>query len=459
MSKKETKHVEDILPLAPGQKLFMGSESKSHESSIHVYGYRLTGDVDSLVVKDVWDKIVAAFPSLRTSLHVLPHGRAFQVVHSEVDEVPYAFEDLRHLPRSERDEVVKAYQEKDSKKLFDWHVPPLARVALHRLDDRESVMTITIDHLIFDGWSLGLAIHAFLDGCETLSKGEPWNPPVAPSMRDYIEWHGRQDTAGALAWFRNHLDGLHAQRIPFAKSGDWPDDICADKSHFLSLTEEENLRLQEGAKRAGVTLYVLLQGAWSLILSHCQEEYRAFFIATIASRPAAVHAVDSTFGLMLGIMPHNYSCGKDETVGQWLDMIRAYQVEAMNYHYVEPHDIITLYESLAPFARPTCMVFQNMDTGTENDTQKSQGITVSPGGVVSRSNYPLVLAAQPVPTLLLSFMYDDRIVYGQDVEKLAQLLKRLMLALTEDRGGTLSDVCSKGRIGVMMDEVRAASRL
>ena len=453
---KNIPQINDILPLSASQRLFLQGASGSTRDNVHVYGYRLAGDVDETIVERVWGKIVRAYPSLRTSLHILAPDRAFQVEH-EAAEPTFIYQDLRHLPADKREAEVARYQQSESETLFHWHQPPLLRIGLHRLDDRDCVMTVTIDHMIFDGWSLGLAIRDFFQGCAALKRKTAWSLPAGPSVRAYLQWHQRQDLAGALQWFRNKMAMIADQRLPFVERGQWPDAVCADAAIFLPFSEAEDRELAEGAKRLGVTPYVLFQGAWSLILSRCQKERTAYFLSSAASRPAEVPEIDNLFGLLLGVIPHAYACPDDAVAGEWLDALRAYQVEAMNYHYVPPCEVAALQKELAPTVQTSCVVFQNMDTGTDADAAETQDITVSQGGVISRSNYPLVVGAQPFPRLQLSFMYDRRLFREESMHKLGILMRGLMLGLQRDRSASLQTVCSREPAASLLCELAASS--
>lgn len=447
--------IEDILPLTACQDFFLAGESGSGVHSIHVYGYRLAGKVDPVIARQVWSEIVAAYPSLRTSLHVLSPGRAFQVVHRAARPEFRVF-DLRHMPREEAAAEVSRYQEADSSILFDWRVPPLFRLALHRLGEAESILSLTIDHLIFDGWSLGLAIRDFLKGCEALDGGGDWHVPPAPSIREYLLWHRRQDVRGAQDWLRGAMRGLPSQRLPFAECSRWPDRVCATEVHFLPLAEEDVRSLNDGAQRLGVTLYTLFQGAWALILSHCQEGERAYFLSTSASRPAELAGIQALFGLLLGVLPYCLPCARASRVGDWLNHIRAYHVEAMQYHFVPPADVVGVQKELAPLAQTCCLVFQNMDTGTGREPGAPGGIAVSAGGLVSRSGYPLVVGAQVHSGLQLSLMYDSRIFSRHRIASLAELLRAVMLALSRREDVCLGDICALDRIQGGLREVAAS---
>ncbi len=443
---------EEILPFTDSQKFFRGGAFECSAESMHVYGYRLCGEFDANLAEMLWREIVAAYPSLRTSLHVLAPNRTFQVVHGQAEPVVRVF-DLTHLSPEEQERVVEEYQSMDSVLPFDWHSPPLIRLAVHKLNAAESILSITIDHLIFDGWSLGLAIRDFLEGHDALRSGQAWNLEPKPSVRDYIEWHKRADSSQALLWYRNKLGGMAAQKLPFVECREWPDEICASEVCFLPFTEEEDRILHEGANRMGVTLYVVFQAAWSLILSQCQENESAYFISTASSRPAGVPGIQSMFGLLLGVIPHHFHCPRTSSVGDWLDGIRAYQVESMDYHFVPPRDIIAIQEELAPRSQTSCLVFQNMDTGVEPEKAEEKRLTIAYGGLVTRSNYPLVVSAQIQPALQLSLMYDARIFAEQKIVDVAELLKRLMLQLGRDREATLAAVCESRPVAAMLQEI------
>jgi hypothetical protein len=189
--------LEDILPLTACQEFFLAGESASSIDSIHVYGYRLAGKVDPDIARRVWSEIVAAYPSLRTSLHILSPGRAFQVIHHAA-QPEFRFFDLRHMPRGEAEARSPAHRRR---------IRPSGSIgASHAVAHRAARSARRgkhsehhIDHLIFDGWSW-IGDRDF-SGMRGAGRRRVWTCAPGRFDRGVLLWHRTAGRAGAEAGF------------------------------------------------------------------------------------------------------------------------------------------------------------------------------------------------------------------------------------------------------------------
>ena len=72
--------------------------------------------------------------------------------------VPLTFDDLRALPKSEKETVGHQMFKKKLLHSFDLAHGPLFRARLVRLAEREHLLLITMHQIIGDGWSLGVLV-------------------------------------------------------------------------------------------------------------------------------------------------------------------------------------------------------------------------------------------------------------------------------------------------------------
>lgn|GEM_PF-5386454 len=439
--------IEDILPFTACQRFFLGGLTlpEVRNRNLLQYSYIVEGPLEEGEARTAWQAIVDAHPALRTSLHMQSLSQPFQVIHKQA-KVRFIYDDLSHIDEARRGSVVRKFQQLDAVKPFDWHSPSLMRVALHKTAERRFILTVTIDHMIFDGWSLGLAIHDFLATCGRLQRGEAPDLAVAPSVRGYLQWQRGQDTRAALDWYRQRLADIEGQRLPFARPVEDPAKVCARELFFLQFTDEEDERLNRGAKRLGVTLNVLFQGAWALLLSRFQMHPQAYFVTSVTSRPSEVPGIQRVFNLLLGIIPYSLDCAGGLNVRQWLDDIHSYQMTSMDFHHVPPEDILALGSKLPPLPLTSCLVFQNMDTG-ETHTPAGEALSIRADDAIGRANAALVISAFPLPRFRLSFLYDSTVIDSASLGHIAGMLRNVMLELTGDEGRTLDMVWLKSVSG------------
>lgn len=441
---KHVVEIEDILPLTPCQRFFLGDSSyqEARKKNLLQYSYVIEGKIDAETAQAAWQAVVDAHPALRTSLHMVGVSQPFQVIHRKA-VVRFAYEDMQELDEEARDGAVRLWQEKDALVPFDWCSPSLLRVMLHRVAERRYVLTLTVDHMIFDGWSLGLAIRDFVEACTMLCRSELPQLSVSPSVREYLLWQKRQDSQEALAWYKERLSGAPSQRLPFATPAAEPENVCARDLFFLHFTEEEDRQFTEGVKRLGVTQNVLFQGAWALLLARSQGDRQAYFLTSVTSRPSEVPDIHKVFNLLLGIVPYCVDCSGERQVSDWLDDLHAYQVKSLEYHHVPPREILGAQQGLPPLPLTSFLVFQNMDTGETEQDKAEEGLTIRADDAIGRSNSALVIAAFPSPRFHCSFLYDSTIIDTPSLERLADMLRRVMLELTVDAERTLDELWEK----------------
>ena len=446
--------IEDILPLNPGQSLFFHAAlgSRVETMNLQQYSYYLDGDIEADKAHAALQAMVDAQPGLRTSIHHRSLSQPFQVIHKKA-VLPFRYEDMRTLPDDKRDSAILSHLQQDAAMPFNWHRPPLMRAFLHRITDTRSLLTITIDHVIFDGWSLGSAMGEFLAAYKMLRAGEEAVLEPAPSVRGYMHWYKQQDNSGALQWYREQLGGAGPQPLPYGNPEADPSDVAANSITALFFTPEEDRQLTEGAKRMGVTPNIIFQGAWALALAQCRQDSNAYFLSIIASRPTAVPGIEKMFNPLMGIIPYRLSCANGLKTGSWLKDMYAYQIEAMEYHHVPPLEILGVRPELPPVTLSSALVFQNMETGeTKNEQEQTkEDIALSGARMHSNLGYAVVIMAFPFPVFHLSVIYDARIIVEKDMEKIVALLRSLMLLIAQGEDVTLGEIRNRaGMDGLSM---------
>src|SRR4029077_14705363 len=101
--------------------------------------------------------------------------------------------DLRHLPQDEREAEVQRLTQQEARKPFNLAIDQLVRLTLLRLEDRDSLLLLTMHHIITDGWSQGVIIHEFSMLYEAFSQGKPSPLPDLPiQYADFTCWEHEQ---------------------------------------------------------------------------------------------------------------------------------------------------------------------------------------------------------------------------------------------------------------------------
>ena len=174
------------------------------------------------------------------------------------------------------------------------------RWTLLKLSPERYVLVLTNHHILLDGWSksilLGELWTLYANGGDTDAL-----PRVRP-YADYLAWLAAQDSAAALAAWRDYLAGLDgATRLapPRARTGSramperWQTDLP------VGLTA----RLHGLARQRGLTQSTVVQGLWAVLLGRLTGRDDVVFGVTVSGRPAELAGVEQMVGLFINTVP------------------------------------------------------------------------------------------------------------------------------------------------------------
>ncbi len=431
--------LEEIFPLTPVQN-FILDISRMTPSGLafqQQYTYYLTGEVDPQLVQESWEVIVARHPSLRTSFHCEGTSQSFQVVHRKAP-LPFLFRDLRGLGEDERTAAVLAWLMEDAKKPFDLLVPPLMRLALTQLEDRLFVLTLTMSHLIFDGWSLGASFNLFAQTYARLIMGEEPDRTPFPSMHSYVTWYRKRDTAADTAWWQERLKDAVLPRLPFMRVHEHTGPVEADQIHHMVLDQEETAVLEQGAKSMGITLNVLYQAAWALILSRLSPERRALMLTVAASRPMELEHIDQVFGVLIDGVPYHLHCPGDLQVEAWLGELRSLQLESLEHQYTPIQAWIQMGREPGVIPFNSYLIFENHATG--EGEKEDAAFSLNAAYMNSNLSFPLSMMVFPGPALRVAIIYSSDFFGEEGILAFTERLRATLKALAANPGRTLDEI-------------------
>ncbi|MFO7587952.1 MAG: condensation domain-containing protein, partial [Gemmatimonadota bacterium] len=436
--------IEDIYPLSPMQQGMLFHSLREPDAGLYVEqtSWLIEADLAVEAFRQAWSEAVRRHSILRTSFAWDGLDEPMQVVHRSV-ELPFAFEDLRTLPASER-EAVLAGRERDLRSAgFDLARPPLMRLSLFRLDERSFVFVWTHHHVLLDGWSVPLLLFEVVDSYRALAAGgEPRSRLIRP-YRDYIAWLRGKDPASAREFWTRELAGFEAPtRLPAAtREGNGPAAAAPSSiggSHRVLMSRDLTSRMESLCRREGVTLSTLLHGAWGLVLARHAGEADVVFGSTVSGRPADLAGSEGMVGLFINTLPVRVRVDEGAEVGEWLRGLQGKLAELRAYEYSPLVEVQGWSE--VPRGRPlfeTLFVFENYPV---QEKEAAGGLEVRERASHSRTNFPLTVAASPGAELGLEFSCDGELYDVRAIERLAGRFERLL----EDIAGTATRVRDVG---------------
>ncbi len=429
----------DIFPLSPVQT-FMLDVSRQTPSGLafqQQYTYYLSGSIEPELVRRAWEHICARHPSLRTSFHYAGTSKPFQAVH-DTSSLCFVFRDLRALAPEERNAAAFAWLMEDAKKPFNLLVPPLMRIGLQQMEETTFLLTLTMSHLIFDGWSLGAAFGLFGRTYADLAGGREPDSTIFPSLHQYVSWYRQRDAARETAWWQEQLHDAVMPRLPFMKMPEQQGPVEADQIHHLVFTQEETAALEEAARDTNVTLNVLYQAAWALILSRLSPQRRALMLTVAASRPVELADIDQVFGLLIDGIPYNLHCPGDTTVRSWLRELRALQLESLEHQYCPIQSWLQTGKEPGVIPYNSYLIFENMATG--EGAREDTDLTLQAAYMNSNLSFPLSMMVFPGKALRVAIIYSRDFFTEEKIVAFAGRLRETLNTLAAHPDASLDAI-------------------
>ncbi len=276
-----TSDVQDVflLPATPGQERFWTVDQlASGDVGLNMpLAWTVTGKLDYAIVQQALNEIVKRHEVLRTTFQ-FSDGRLMQVVGAEFP-VPLDWEDLSGLEGDAQKDELKAAILGQARVKFDTARGPLVRAALLKVSETHHVLTVTLHHVICDGWSNGVLLRDFAHFYEDFSLDkQPSLPELPIQFADWAVWLDERlesdEFDPAIDYWKQVLTPPPPALVlptdaPRSTRRNQPGHI---ESLLLDFRLCEEMRLF--GHREHITLYVLMLASLELLLSKYSGQKR-----------------------------------------------------------------------------------------------------------------------------------------------------------------------------------------
>ncbi|WP_460917175.1 amino acid adenylation domain-containing protein [Plantactinospora veratri] len=318
--------VVDAYPLSVLQHgMIFDNEYRSDFSIYHdVFGFHLRGPFDATALDTAVARLVARHPVLRTSIDLAGYAEPLQLVWRE-GRVPVRVADLRGLDPAAQRERIAAWTDAEKVRPFDWTVPALLRVQVHRLGDDEFRFSLSCSNTILDGWSVSTLLTELFRAYDAeLTSATGSDPPVPRStFRDFVAAERAcLDDEETRRFWRERLADAVATPLPR-----WPRPAEAPTSadggrrrrrvRAVPVDEPVEIGLRRLARSTGVPLKSVLVAAHLKVVAVLAGHDRAVTGMVTNGRLEEPDA-DRVLGLFLNVVP----LVADLAGGDWAAVVR-----------------------------------------------------------------------------------------------------------------------------------------
>ena len=291
--------------------------------------FRLRGALDSDALQRSLAAIVDRHEALRTTFPLV-REHPVQLVHEKL-AIPLVEYDLTHLCEADREREKDRVILEEASRPFDLAEGPLIRSSLLLIGSDESILLLTIHHIVTDGWSRGVLVRelAALYESFSLSAANPL-PPLRIQYADFALWQRNWLEGGALEreldYWKRHLAGAPALlELPGDRSRPSTPSYQGARTR-LSAPVELAENLIDLSKSCNATLFMTLLAAFYVLLSRYSGQEDIVIGTPIANRTQL--EIESLIGFFSNALALRGRVSADLTFRELLMQVRETALEA-----------------------------------------------------------------------------------------------------------------------------------
>lgn len=417
------------VPASDSQSRIWFMDRLAPESSAYniTAAIRFTGTLDREALQYGLDQLIERHEALRTSV-TDDAGAPVQVIAPALRlELPEI--DLRSSPPEERLDECRRVLREEGRRPFDLSRPPLLRVLLLQLDDRDHVLFLCMHHLISDQWSLAVIAREISASYKAYRNGGAV-PAGSRTVQygDFAMWQNRRLPASSqqadLAYWKRQLAGMQPAAVP----SDRPRPAVQTfngRHRTLPLSEKLIAGLKRIALAENATLYMVFLAAFKVLLSRYSNREDVALGSPVANRNRPEW--EGVIGTFINLLVLRSNLGGNPSMREIVRRVRDVVLDAFTHQEAPFHKLV---EELAPgrdaSRSPLVQILFNYQSAPVGNVD-FEGISWAPLEIEQwASQFDLSVTVDPAITRKVFLSYNTDLY---DAETVARFLKHYMEVL------------------------------
>ncbi|PSR16764.1 hypothetical protein C8255_16140 [filamentous cyanobacterium CCP3] len=270
------------------ERLFWLSQLAPENAAYNIpFAFHIEGVLDVSALQRSLSALVERHESLRAAFQVCDGVPMFV---SQPPEMPLSMIDLRQSLQPLKQGYINQLLSEEARFPFNLETGPLFRAKLFHLADQEYVLTLTVHHIVFDGWSEGILLQDLAAFYKASCTGEdPDLSDLSVQYVDFASWQ-RQWLQGDVldtlqTYWKGQLDGaLQDVSLPLdrPRKPGWQASQSAHQSFVLPQGLAAALKSLSRSERS--TLFTTLLAAFHTVLYHYSGQENQFVCTPTANR-------------------------------------------------------------------------------------------------------------------------------------------------------------------------------
>ncbi len=432
---KSKSAVNSIFPLSNEQRSmwFQQSLNLANTAFNIPVVYVIHVDVDENAVTKSINDLVNRHDTLRTQI-ISNNGEPLQKIKEKL-EVTIPVTALNLSKAADWKSEVLKYSAQQAKRPFDFKKGPLFRVELVQVYEGLSILMLTIHHIIFDGWSVGVFLREFAQCYLAYTGGN--QPHFAALKRKYTDFVKEQRSELTEEQKQQQLEYWQRRLQGSPASLSLPTDFARDKlmttkgtTYDLPVPESLAKRLESLGKFYGATFFMTMLTTFYVLLSRLSGQCDIVLGVATANRKHEDYW--GLIGLFSNVMPMRAQFDGDAT---FITLLKQVTEQCFTDLENDGVSITSIIETVNPDRDPSMNVLFQAGFDFQNtpwpSAEVKQGVSLL-NGDNGASKLDLNLTVTKIEKILLvTFEYNSGLFTKQTIESFASAYRQLLEHIVE----------------------------
>lgn len=271
------------------ERLWLADQLQPGNSAYNIpFAFRIQGNLNLSVLEQSLKVLLQRHEALRTKFAEAA-GKPFQVIQPVPEQVLFITDLSLQDPTADLPARIAAWISEEAQNPFDLAQGSLFRAQVLKLGSTDFVLTITVHHIVFDGWSEGILFKELSTLYNAYLAGETAQlPELSIQYADYSVWQRQWlqgDFLKALeTYWQQQLSGnLQELRLPCDRQ---PSPLAKKTSQLYSFSFSSELTstLKQFSRQSKGTLFPTLLAAFQALLWHYTQQNDLVICTPTANR-------------------------------------------------------------------------------------------------------------------------------------------------------------------------------
>lgn len=431
-------NIENIYPLTPLQKgiLYHKITDEGSNAYFEQMEFEIEGYLNISHMEQALNHVIDKYEILRTNFiyketrepkQVVLNGKKGNLIYTDLCTVSKT--------RVQLENEIKDYKIFDRKQGFDLMKDCLIRMSIFKLDIDIYRMILSFQHIILDGWSIGIFFKELLAGYKLLACGGELEENKNNDFSGYANWLNRVDKTDAEDYWKDYINEYdHKIKIGEILGGSRQRTYIPETIQ-IELGKNLTSLVYEAAKKMKVPPNTVYETAWAILLSNFNNTDDVVFGKVVSGRNINYSNIQNIMGLFINTIPKRVRYNDAMSIEELIMNVSRSNYQSSEFEYLELSRIQN-YSELKKDLVNHIFVYENypIDNALSEMEDSAIKFRIKYLDSFEQTNYDLAVIIAPSDNASVILRYNAQVFERSFIESITRYYINCISKMIENPG-------------------------